>query len=92
MTHNADSQPLIEMRGIYKSFGGVHAVEDVSIDLLRGEVLGIVGHNGAGKSTLIKILSGALLADSGDIAIDGLAQAGRDRSECHPAVRAPARR
>jgi D-xylose transport system ATP-binding protein len=63
--------PLVEMRNISKAFGGVHAVENVSIDLHPGEVVGIVGHNGAGKSTLIKILSGALTADSGEIFVDG---------------------
>lgn len=63
--------PLVEMRHIHKAFGGVHAVEDVSVAVAAGEVLGIVGHNGAGKSTLIKILSGAHPADSGEIYIAG---------------------
>jgi D-xylose transport system ATP-binding protein len=63
--------PIAEMHNIYKAFGGVHAVEDVSIDVMAGEVVGIVGHNGAGKSTLIKILSGAYAADSGRILISG---------------------
>jgi len=63
--------PLVEMRNIYKSFGGVHALEDVTIDLFPGEVVGLVGHNGAGKSTLIKILSGVYEADRGEIFIDG---------------------
>ena len=67
----AQAIPLVEMRHIYKYFGGVHAVEDVTIDLFPGEVVGIVGHNGAGKSTLIKMLSGAYAADSGDIIING---------------------
>ena len=65
------ASPLVEMTHISKYFGGVHALEDVSIDLYAGEVMGIVGHNGAGKSTLIKVLSGAQPADSGDIRIDG---------------------
>ena len=63
--------PLVEMRHIYKSFGGIHAVENVSISVAAGEVLGILGHNGAGKSTLIKILSGAYQMDRGEILIEG---------------------
>ena len=63
--------PLVEMRNIYKRFGGVHAVEDVSVDLMAGEVVGLLGHNGAGKSTLMKMLSGAYPADGGEIYLDG---------------------
>jgi D-xylose transport system ATP-binding protein len=63
--------PLAEMRGINVSFGGVHAVEDVTIDLFPGEILALVGGNGAGKSTLVKTLSGAQKPDSGEIRIDG---------------------
>lgn len=63
--------PLVDMRDICISFGGVHAVDHVSVDLHRGEVVGLLGHNGAGKSTLIKILSGAYKADSGEIFVDG---------------------
>lgn len=63
--------PLVEMKSIRVAFGGVHAVDDVSIDLYPGEVLGLVGGNGAGKSTLIKALSGAHRADSGEILIEG---------------------
>lgn len=59
------------MRHIAKSFGGVHAVQDVSLDLYPGEVVGLLGHNGAGKSTLIKILSGAYTADRGEIWVNG---------------------
>ncbi|MGO9308662.1 MAG: sugar ABC transporter ATP-binding protein [Spirochaetia bacterium] len=64
-------QALLEMRNISKQFPGVQALEDVSIDLNAGEVLGLVGENGAGKSTLIKILAGDYRADSGDIFING---------------------
>ncbi|MDQ3559416.1 MAG: ATP-binding cassette domain-containing protein [Pseudomonadota bacterium] len=62
---------LVELRRITKRFGGIHAVENVSIELGRGEVVGLLGHNGAGKSTLIKILSGVFPADSGQIRVDG---------------------
>ena len=63
--------PLVEMRNIYKAFGGIHAVEDVSVSVMPGEVVGIVGHSGAGKSTLIKILSGVYQMDDGEIYVDG---------------------
>ncbi|MCZ6784969.1 MAG: ATP-binding cassette domain-containing protein [Proteobacteria bacterium] len=59
------------MRRMVKRFGSVHAVEDVSIDLRAGEVVGLLGHNGAGKSTLVKMLSGAEPADGGEIRIAG---------------------
>jgi len=70
MTDN-DRTPLVEMRNIKVAFGGVHAVEDVSVDLHAGEVVGLVGGNGAGKTTLMRALSGAHPADSGQILIDG---------------------
>ena len=63
--------PLLEMRGIGKSFPGVRALDDVSLTLSAGEVLVLVGENGAGKSTLMKVLSGALQADEGEILING---------------------
>ena len=63
--------PLVEMRDISISFGGIRAVDHVSVDLYPGEVVGLLGHNGAGKSTLIKVLSGAYRADSGTIWING---------------------
>ncbi|MEM9268145.1 MAG: ATP-binding cassette domain-containing protein [Pseudomonadota bacterium] len=63
--------PLVEMRDICLSFGGVRAVDHVTVDLYPGEVVGLLGHNGAGKSTLIKILSGAYAKDSGQILING---------------------
>lgn len=63
--------PLVEMRSIRVSFGGVVAVDDVSVDVRAGEVIGLVGGNGAGKSTLMRVLSGAQHPDSGEILIDG---------------------
>ncbi len=63
--------PLVEMRNIEVAFGGVKAVDDVTIDLFPGEVVGLLGHNGAGKSTLIKVLSGAYQARAGEIRING---------------------
>lgn len=68
---NRTGTPLVEMRDISISFGGIKAVDHVSIDLYPGEVVGLLGHNGAGKSTLIKCLSGAYQKDSGQILING---------------------
>ena len=63
--------PLVEMRDISIAFGGIKAVDHVTVDLYPGEVVGLLGHNGAGKSTLIKCLSGAYQMDSGAIYING---------------------
>lgn len=67
----AHTTPLVDMRHVHKRFGGVHAVEDVSLQLFPGEVVGVLGHNGAGKSVLMKSLAGAHGIDSGEIHIDG---------------------
>jgi fructose transport system ATP-binding protein len=64
-------QPVLQARAISKAYGHVQALRDVDLELLPGEVLGLVGDNGAGKSTLIKILSGAVQPDSGQILVDG---------------------
>ena len=63
--------PLVELKDISISFGGIKAVDRVSVDLYTGEVVGLLGHNGAGKSTLIKCLSGAYKAESGEVFING---------------------
>lgn len=63
--------PMIEMSNISLRFGGNQALDNVSVNLYPGEVVGLLGHNGAGKSTLIKVLSGAYQADSGEIKIEG---------------------
>ena len=62
--------PVLEMRGISKSFFGVPVLSAVDLDCQAGEVHAIVGENGAGKSTLMKILAGAYQPDSGEIKID----------------------
>jgi len=66
-----NAEYVVEMKSVCKRFGGIHALRSVDLELRRGEILGIVGDNGAGKSTLMKILSGAYLADEGDIYVDG---------------------
>lgn len=65
--------PLLSLQGISKTFEGVRALEDVSLNLFPGEILGLVGDNGAGKSTLIKILAGVNPPDRGTVFIDGKA-------------------
>ena len=65
------SASRVEMRGVGRRFGGVHAVDAVDFRLEAGEVVGLLGHNGAGKSTLMGLLSGVLSLDAGEIAIDG---------------------
>jgi D-xylose transport system ATP-binding protein len=67
----AERTKLVDMRNIRVAFGGVHAVDNVSVDLYPGEVIGMVGGNGAGKSTLMRALAGAHRPDSGEILIDG---------------------
>lgn len=62
---------IIVMKNICKSFGGLHALMDVTLELEHNEILGLVGDNAAGKSTLMKILSGAYQADSGQIYFEG---------------------
>ena len=71
MVAEAARQPLVELRDIRKAFGGIHAVDGVSINLYAGEVVAVLGHNGAGKSTLMKMLAGAYAVDSGDTLVGG---------------------
>ena len=61
----------VEVRNIHKTFGKVHANDNISLTVRSGEVQGILGENGAGKSTLMKILSGFISSDSGSILLDG---------------------
>jgi fructose transport system ATP-binding protein len=64
-------QPMLQARGLVKSFGHVIALSGADFDLFPNEITAIIGDNGAGKSTLIKALSGALQPDKGDILLDG---------------------
>ena len=62
---NGGGPPLLEARSLRKEFPGVVALDDVSIDVRRAEILGLVGENGAGKSTLTKIVAGQYQPDGG---------------------------
>ncbi len=67
----ASVQPILQVKDLYKRFGGLVAVDHVSLDIHPGEVVGLLGDNGAGKSTLIKMISGAYKPDGGQILLDG---------------------
>jgi len=64
-------EPILRVVNLYKHFGGLVAVKDMSLDLYPGEVVGLLGDNGAGKSTLIKMISGVYHPDGGQIFLDG---------------------
>jgi D-xylose transport system ATP-binding protein len=66
-----EPRPLLELRGLYKSFGAVQVLHDVDLSIYPGEVTALVGDNGAGKSTLVKCVSGIYSADSGEFRFDG---------------------
>src|SRR6266436_1421073 len=70
-THPVSDQPLLELRGVSKSFGSVQALTDVDFEVRHGEVMALVGDNGAGKSTLIKCIAGIHPMDEGTMLYDG---------------------
>lgn len=71
MAPERQTDPWLSVSHASKRFGGVHALRDASLDVLRGEVHGLVGANGAGKTTLIRILAGLITPDGGTITVDG---------------------
>jgi len=75
------SEPLIEARGLVKRFGGVSAVDGMSIALSQGEMVGLIGPNGAGKTTLFNLLAGSLRPTSGEIRIGSVEVSGRGPEE-----------
>jgi fructose transport system ATP-binding protein len=78
-------QPVLEARGLVKTFGHVVGLAGVDLDLYPGEVLAVIGDNGAGKSTLIKCLSGAMTPDGGTIKVDGREATFRSTQEAREA-------
>ena len=67
----ADASELLQVRGVFKSFGGTQALADVGMTLKAGEIVALLGENGAGKSTLIKILAGVHTLDAGTVSFRG---------------------
>ena len=66
-----DTTPLLQMRGICKQYPGIQALTDAALEVRAGEVHALLGENGAGKSTLMKILSGAVRRDAGEVLLNG---------------------
>jgi rhamnose transport system ATP-binding protein len=75
--------PLVELRSVGKRYGGVHALSDVSFSIEAGTVHALVGENGAGKSTLVKILTGVVHPDGGEVLVDGTSQLIGDPTVAH---------
>ena len=80
----AGNPPMLEVTGLSKSYGAIHALKSADFELRAGEVMALLGENGAGKSTLVKALAGLVRPDEGDIRIDGRA------ADLFPAARAEA--
>lgn len=77
------ADPMLQVRGLHKSFGGVVATDSLDLDVADGEIYAVIGPNGAGKTTLINQLSGMLRSDAGSISFDG-----RDVTRLSPPARA----
>ena len=72
LTTTPDYQKMITLSSVYKTFGNIEAVKNVSFSIGKGEIFGILGPNGAGKSTIVNILNTIVRPDSGDVIIDGV--------------------
>ena len=77
--------PLLAVRGLSRTFGGLRALDGVDLELSAGEILGVIGPNGAGKTTLFSIIAGSLAPTSGEVRLDGRVVSGR---AAHRLVRA----
>jgi ABC-type sugar transport system ATPase subunit len=82
---SSEQRPILELRGISKSYGPVRALSDVSFGLYPGEVMALVGDNGAGKSTLVSVVSGAMKPDEGNILVNGTEHAFETAEEARAA-------
>lgn len=82
MQDRGNEVPLLQARGLSKSFGAVKVLEDVDFDVSQGEVLGILGPNGAGKTTLFNLISGDIRAHDGTLRFGGQPLAGRPFQRC----------
>ena len=83
--HAADTGSLVQLRGVNKHVGMVQVLNDIDLDLGRGEVVAVLGPSGSGKSTLCRVINGAERIDSGRITVDGqaLPARGRERARIH---------
>ena len=68
----ADSETILQVNNVSKSYGGIHAVQNVSFALIPGEIVALIGPNGAGKTTLVNLMTGTQTADAGEISCDGV--------------------
>ena len=64
-------KPILELRGLSKSFGGLHVIRDLDLEVGEGEILSVIGPNGAGKTTLFNLVTAIYPPDTGDILLDG---------------------
>ncbi|BAZ80101.1 ATP-binding cassette domain-containing protein [Sphaerospermopsis kisseleviana CS-549] len=79
-----NEEPLIELRGISKSFGKNKVLDDVDLQIYKGEAIGIIGPSGTGKSTILRIIAGLLQPDEGEIYIQGIKREGLIEDGCDP--------
>jgi phospholipid/cholesterol/gamma-HCH transport system ATP-binding protein len=70
------TEPLIELRGVSKSFGSNHVLDNIDLTIYRGEALGIIGPSGTGKSTVLRVIAGLMTPDAGEIYVQGVRREG----------------
>jgi branched-chain amino acid transport system ATP-binding protein len=77
----ADQRPLLQLRGVNKSFGGLACISDLELHVNEGEIVSVIGPNGAGKTTLFNVITGVYRPDSGEILLDGQSLVGLEPHE-----------